>query len=63
MANESAAPNVAGILLSEGDRNVFIAECKFWKGPKAFGEAIDRLFGYQPFDGLLEPVERDPVRS
>ena len=21
------------ILLREGDRNVFIAECKFWKGP------------------------------
>lgn len=34
------------ILLREGDRNVFIAECKFWKGPKAFGEAIDQLLGY-----------------
>jgi hypothetical protein len=33
-------------LLREGDRNVFIAECKFWKGPKAFGEAIDQLLGY-----------------
>lgn len=41
--------NMAGktdILLREGDRNVFIAECKFWKGPKAFGEAIDQLIGY-----------------
>ena len=41
--------NMAGktdILLREGDRNVFIAECKFWKGPKAFGEAIDQLLGY-----------------
>ena len=27
-------------------RNVFIAECKFWKGPKAFSEAIDQLLGY-----------------
>lgn len=34
------------ILLREGDRNVFIAECKFWKGPKAFGEAIGQLLGY-----------------
>ncbi|HHT9056357.1 TPA: hypothetical protein ACT5CL_006506, partial [Burkholderia cenocepacia] len=40
--------NMAGktdILLREGDRNVFIAECKFWKGPKAFGEAINQLLG------------------
>lgn len=34
------------ILLREGERNVFIAECKFWKGPKAFSEAIDQLLGY-----------------
>ncbi|KWZ34747.1 hypothetical protein [Burkholderia anthina] len=34
------------ILLREGDRNVFIAECKFWKGPKAYGQAIDQLLGY-----------------
>lgn len=41
--------NMAGktdILLREGERNVFIAECKFWKGPKAFGEAIAQLLGY-----------------
>ncbi|OMQ27323.1 hypothetical protein [Serratia oryzae] len=34
------------ILLREGDRNVFIVECKFWKGPKAFGAAVDQLLGY-----------------
>jgi hypothetical protein len=34
------------ILLREGDRNAFIAECKFWKGPKAFTDAIDQLLGY-----------------
>lgn len=34
------------ILLREGERNVFIAECKFWKGPKAFNEAIDQLLSY-----------------
>lgn len=41
--------NMAGktdILLREGERNVFIAECKFWKGPKAFSEAIDQLLSY-----------------
>lgn len=34
------------ILLREGDRNVFIAECKFWKGPKAYGDAVDQLLSY-----------------
>jgi hypothetical protein len=41
--------NMAGktdILLREGARNVFIAECKFWKGPKGFGKAIEQLLGY-----------------
>jgi hypothetical protein len=28
------------------DRNVFIAECKWWGGPKAFAEAIQQLYGY-----------------
>ena len=35
--------NAAGktdILLRSGDRNVFIAECKFWNGPKQYAEAI-----------------------
>ena len=34
------------ILVREDDRNVFIAECKFWDGPKAFNEAIDQLLSY-----------------
>lgn len=49
--------NMAGktdILLREGDRNVFIAECKFWKGPKGFAQAIDQLMGYATWrDGKL----------
>lgn len=28
------------------ERAVFIAECKWWKGPRAFGKAIDQLLGY-----------------
>ena len=41
--------NVGGktdILLRANDRNVFIAECKFWKGPKLYGETITQLLSY-----------------
>ena len=34
------------ILLRSNGKNVFIAECKFWKGPKQFAETIDQLLGY-----------------
>lgn len=34
------------ILLRVQDRNIFIAECKFWSGPKALLEAIDQILGY-----------------
>ena len=34
------------ILIRIDDRNVFIAECKFWDGPKSFFEAIDQLLTY-----------------
>ena len=34
------------ILIRADDRNVFIAECKFWRGTKSFSEAIDQLLGY-----------------
>lgn len=34
------------ILIREGDRNIFIGECKFWKGQKSFDAAIDQLLGY-----------------
>lgn len=34
------------ILVREGGRNVFIAECKFWRGPKALHAAVDQLLGY-----------------
>lgn len=41
--------NAAGktdILIRSGNRNVFIAECKFWRGNKVFLEAVDQLLGY-----------------
>jgi hypothetical protein len=34
------------ILIRSGDRNVFIAECKFWGGPQKLTETIDQLLGY-----------------
>jgi len=41
--------NVSGktdILLRHAGRNVFIAECKFWRGPKYYRQAIDQLLSY-----------------
>lgn len=34
------------ILIQSQDRAIFIAECKIWRGQKAFTEAIDQLLGY-----------------
>jgi len=34
------------ILIRVRDRNIFIAECKFWYGQEKFGEAIDQLLSY-----------------
>jgi hypothetical protein len=48
-AATAEAFNVSGktdILIRHEGRNLFIAEGKFWGGAKAFGEAIDQLFGY-----------------
>lgn len=34
------------ILIRVEGRNIFIAECKIWKGPKQLTETIDQLLGY-----------------
>lgn len=34
------------ILIRADGKNIFIAECKFWKGPESLREAIDQLVGY-----------------
>ena len=34
------------ILIRVEGKNVFIAECKFWRGEKKLSEAIDQLLGY-----------------
>ena len=41
--------NAAGktdILIRVDNKNIFVAECKFWRGSKHFGEAIDQLLSY-----------------
>lgn len=34
------------ILIRSGGKNIFIAECKFWKGPDSVMKAVDQLLGY-----------------
>jgi len=34
------------ILIRENDKNIFIAECKFWGGPAKLSDTIDQLLGY-----------------
>jgi hypothetical protein len=34
------------ILIRDKGRNIFVAECKFWSGPKKLTETIDQLLGY-----------------
>jgi hypothetical protein len=34
------------ILVRVEGRNIFVAECKFWSGPKALGQTVDQLLGY-----------------
>lgn len=34
------------VLIRHDDRNVFIAECKIWQGPKSVTRALDQLLGY-----------------
>jgi hypothetical protein len=34
------------ILIRVDGRNIFIAECKIWRGPKYLTEALDQLFSY-----------------
>lgn len=34
------------VLVRSGDRTIFIAECKIWRGPKSLTGAVDQLLGY-----------------
>ena len=34
------------ILIQVNGKNIFIAECKFWDGPKSLSDAIDQVLGY-----------------
>lgn len=37
------------ILVKDGERHIFVGECKWWSGSKACGEAVDQLLGYLPW--------------
>jgi len=39
-------PGKTDILIRYKDKNVFIAECKFWKGEKGLTDAINQLISY-----------------
>ena len=42
------------ILVRYKDKNIFIAECKFWKGAEVFRDALKQLLGYATWrDGKL----------
>lgn len=34
------------LLVREADRNIFIGECKFWRGPKTITDTLDQLLSY-----------------
>ena len=34
------------IIIKDGSKNIFVAECKFWRGAAGFTETIDQLLGY-----------------
>lgn len=34
------------ILIRVGERNVFVGECKIWRGPKVLAETVDQILGY-----------------
>ena len=34
------------IIIKDKGKNIFVAECKFWNGPKALTQAIDQILGY-----------------
>ena len=37
------------ILVKDGERHIFVGECKWWSGAKACGDAIDQLLSYLPW--------------
>jgi len=38
------------LLIRINNKNIFIVECKIWRGPKTLIEAKDQLFNYIPFE-------------
>ena len=52
------------ILIRENGRNIFVAECKFWRGPEEMKKALDQLLGYATWrDGKLALLVFNRERS
>jgi len=54
------------LLLRVQDHNVFIGECKWWSGPRGFGDAFEQIYRYTTWrDGRLALIffvaAQDPV--
>lgn len=44
------------ILIRSEGKNIFIAECKFWSGPKKLIETIDQLLGYSSWRDIKTAI-------
>jgi hypothetical protein len=52
------------ILIRVGGDTLFIAECKWWSGPKALGDALDQLYGYSTWrDSRLDLIVFVPSKD
>mgnify|MGYP000120837966 CR=1 FL=1 len=65
------------ILIKVDGKNIFVGECKFWKGEKSYLETIDQLLGYlswrdtktavlifnrnKDFSGVVEKIKRSTL--
>lgn len=44
------------IVIRVEDRNLFVAECRIWSGPKTMDDALDQLFGYPVWRGAKAAI-------
>jgi len=52
------------ILIRVGGNTLFIAECKWWSGPKALGDALDQIYSYSTWrDSRLALIVFVPNRD
>lgn len=49
------------ILVRANGKNIFIAECKYWGGPKKLSDTIDQLLGYTSWRDCQRRLKTDPL--